>query len=86
MKEIKLDSAKVCVQVMAAEWMGETMRQKETSVTRFGEILPLWHNFKNLEDIFEGLISVWQNVDPTVAKMFYSWASFHCSRWPNTLK
>ena len=49
-------------------------------MTRFGEILPLWHNFKNLEDIFEGLISVWQNVDPTVAKMFYSWASFHCCR------
>ena len=22
----------------------------------------------------------------TVAKMFYHWASFHCYRWPNTLK
>ena len=39
-------------------------------MTRFGEISPLWHNFKNLGHIFEGLISLWQNVDPTVAKMF----------------
>ena len=30
------------------------------SVTRFGEILPLWHNFKSIGQIFEGLFSIWQ--------------------------
>ena len=58
----------------------------ESSVTRFGEISPLWHNFKNLWDIFEGLFCAWENVDPGVAKMFYSWASFNCCGWSNTLK
>ena len=46
------------------------------SVTRFGEFLTLWYNFK----------SIWQKYDPTVVKMFYYWASFYCCRWPNTLK
>ena len=50
------------------------------SVTRFGEILPLWHNFKSIGQIFEGLFSIWQNVDHTVAKMCYNCASFHCCR------
>ena len=37
-------------------------------MTRLGKISPLRHNFKNLGHIFEGLFSVWQNVDPTVGK------------------
>ena len=41
---------------------------EENSVTRFGEISPLWHNLKNLGYIFERSFSVWQNVDPTVTK------------------
>ena len=44
------------------------------SVTRFGEISQLWHNFKSLGQMFEGLFSTGQNFDPTVAKMFYYWA------------
>ena len=36
----------------------------------------IWRNFATLA-YFKGLISVWQNVEPTVA-------SFHCWRWPNT--
>ena len=56
------------------------------SVTRFGEILPLWHNCKSLGCIFEGSFTIWQNFDPTVAKMFYYWASFHHCRWPYALK
>ena len=39
-------------------------------VTRFGEISPIWYNFKSLGHIFGGLFSIWQNVDPTEAKMF----------------
>ena len=57
-----------------------------SNVTRFGEISPLWLNFKSLGQIFLGLFSIWQNFDHTVAKMFYYLACFHCCRWPNTLK
>ena len=46
------------------------------SVTRLGKILPLgqtfknlWQTFKNLWQTFEGLYSVWQNFEPTFAKM-----------------
>ena len=40
------------------------------SATRFGEISPFWHNLKSLGQIFDGLFSIWQNFDHTVAKMF----------------
>ena len=40
------------------------------SVTRFGEIVPIWYNFKSLGQKFEGLFSIWQNVDPTEAQCF----------------
>ena len=36
------------------------------SVTRFGEILPLLHNFKSFGQYFEGLFSIRQNRDPTL--------------------
>ena len=49
-------------------------------VTRFGEISPLWHNFKSLRQIFESLFIIWQNVYFTLAKMLCYWASFHCCR------
>ena len=55
-----------------------------SSVTRFGEILPLWHNFKSLGQIFEGLFSIWQSFNLTLAKMLCYWASFHRCRWPHT--
>ena len=32
------------------------------SVTRFGEILPLWHKIKGLLQFYEGLFSIWQNI------------------------
>ena len=38
------------------------------SVTRFGKIPPLWHNFKSLGQIFASLFSIWQNVNLTLAK------------------
>ena len=56
-----------------------------TSVTRFCEISPLWHNFKVLGK-FLCVFSIWQNVDPTLAKMSCYWANLHCWRWPNILK
>ena len=42
--------------------------QPQSSVTIFGEISPLWHNFKSLEQIFEGLFCIWQDFYPTLAK------------------
>ena len=38
------------------------------SVTRFGKISPLWHNFKSIGQIFASLFSIWQNVNLTLAK------------------
>ena len=37
-----------------------------TSVTRFGEISPLWQNFKNILQLYDGLISIWQTFEPTL--------------------
>ena len=48
-------------------------RNKEydgTSVTRFGEISPLWQNDLNLRPVAEGLFIIWQNFGPTFAKRF----------------
>ena len=56
------------------------------SVTRFGKISPLWHNFKSLGQFFEGLISIWKKFNLTLAKMLSYRASLHCCRWPQTLK
>ena len=50
------------------------------SVTRFGNFLPLWPNFKSLGQIFEGYFSILQNVNLTLAKMLYYLASFYFSR------
>ena len=61
-----------------------TVKRKPISVIRFGEISPFWHKLKSLGQIFEGLCCIWQNFDPTVAKMFNYCASSHCCRWPNT--
>ena len=36
-------------------------RHLEISVTRFGDILPLWYNFKSLGQFWSGLFSVCQN-------------------------
>ena len=43
--------------VYLIDWMNVS------SVTRFGEILPLWQNW-------DGLFSIWQNFEPTLAKVF----------------
>ena len=46
------------------------MTDNWTPVTWFGEILPLWQNFINLWQIVKGLLSVWQNFEPTTAYFF----------------
>ena len=34
------------------------------SVTKFGEISPLWQNLKNIMQLYEDLISIWQTFAP----------------------
>ena len=48
------------------------------SVTRFGEILLLGQTFKNLLQTFEGLFSVWQNFEPTLATFDQFWGNLSC--------
>ena len=37
------------------------------SVTRFGEILPIWQDIKSLWKNFKHLICMWENYEPTLA-------------------
>ena len=41
------------------------------SVTRFGEISPLWQNFTSLREILDGLFLIWQNVEPSLANLLH---------------
>ena len=52
-----------------------TWRDANSSVTRFGEILPLWQNFTS--QIFESLFLIWQSVEPTLANLVHYWANFN---------
>ena len=61
----------------------DTHRFRRSSVTRFGEILPIWQNFTNIWQIFDCSFPVWQYTDPTLAKLWHYWASFHCCKLPN---
>ena len=54
-----------------------------TSVTRFGEISPLWQYFKSLGQFCTGLFRVKQNFEPTLANLLCSLANFGCSKRPN---
>ena len=53
------------------------------SVTRFGEISPLWQKLKCLWQFNEGLFSIWQKLLPTLANFVYNWAIFHGCKWTN---
>ena len=44
------------------------LRFRASSVSRFGEISPLWPKVSNLWQIFEGISKVWQNVELTLVK------------------
>ena len=60
-----------------------TRLEHQSSVTRFGEISAFWQNFKNIWQLFEGSISVWQTFEPTLENSAGFWASLHCCKWPN---
>ena len=54
-----------------------------TSVTRFGEISPLWQKFKSFWPFLESLFRIWQKFLPTLDKFICYWANFHCCKQPN---
>ena len=46
-----------------------------SSVTRFGEILPLWLKFSSLWPFLEVLFRIWQNVEHTLGIFLCFWAN-----------
>ena len=48
--------------------------------------IPLWHNFNSLGQFLRVYLVFGQNMNLTLAKMLCHGASFHCCRWPHTLK
>ena len=55
-------------------------------VTRFGEIPPLWQNFKSLLQFFESLVSIRQTFEPNLANFKGIMAIFRYCKWPNIEK
>ena len=53
------------------------------SVTRFGEISPLWQNFRNLWPFIEGQNSIWQHFEHILANYWCCWANVNCCKWTN---
>ena len=52
-------------------------------MTRFGEISPLWQNFKNIWQFYEGLIGIWQTFEPTMENSVCFWANLCWCKWQN---
>ena len=66
-----------CHNYVIALWIG-------FSVTRFGEILPLWHKLKCLGQFYVGLFSIWHKLLLTSVNIAYKWEIFHgCKRKNN---
>ena len=55
-------------------------------VNRFGENSPLWQFLQSFWQILEGLLSIWQNFDPTSARLNFehSFEKLWCN-WANVL-
>ena len=51
-----------------------------TSVTRFGEISPLWLIIQSFEQYFEGTFSNWLNFETNLANCACHWATFICCK------
>ena len=48
------------------------------SVTRFGDISPLWHDVKNLWPFWNSLFGIWQNFELTLtSNLIWQWAIFN---------
>ena len=69
-----------------SNWLCWKNSLKESSVTRFGEISPLWQNILRLRQNLSGLFSIWQNFEPILAKVLFYWSNYHYCKWPNNEK
>ena len=47
------------------------------SVTRFGEISPLWQILLSLWQFFESLFCIWHTSKPILTNFVCHWADFH---------
>ena len=56
------------------------------SVTRFGEISPLWQSFKRLWQFVKGLFRIWEKFAPTLTNFLLFCAKFQCCKWPKMEK
>ena len=54
-----------------------------TTVTRFGEVSPLWQNVKKTNFILKGVFSFRQNFELIWAKFICYWENFHYCKCPN---
>ena len=52
-------------------------RQLQLELSRFGEISPLWQNFKHVRKSFQGSFSNWQNFELEI------FCNGHCLKWLN---
>ena len=59
---------------------------QETSVTRFGKISPLWHNFCKLWPFWKSSFNSWEHFEFTLAKFIFFWANLQCLKWPNNMQ
>ena len=55
---------------LLSTWIIRRSREWKTSVTRFGEISPLWNILKVFRQFFLKTFSIWQNFEPTLANSF----------------
>ena len=56
------------------------------SVTRFGEISPIWQYSESLLAISKSLNKYYAKFDIIFDKFLCFWANFHCYKWPNNEK
>ena len=54
-----------------------------SSVTRLGEILPLWQNFKIICATFKSFIYYLAKLWTYFGNIIYYWANLHPYKWPN---
>ena len=58
----------------------------DASVTRFGEISPLWHNVRKLGPLWMGWVGIRQNFELTLANFTFYGAKSHRWKWPNIIQ
>ena len=63
---------------MSSQKLSEQLTNRPLSVTRLGEIPPLWQIFTHFGNIFKAYLVLVQNCILALAQFVYFWANFHC--------